>query len=328
MLYYCEYPTIRKKFDAIVVITFKNVEEKGMREVIVRELVDAVKEVAGEGYEVCHNLAKKNNGVEFQAIIVRMLGDVASSLVYVDKYLDDIENGYMTIAEVAKAVFRIYENNKNPNLEIDISKLMNKQYILDHVEYQIVNSERNAEKLHGVPSRKIVDLAALYRTVVSDDDNGTVSYVVSNETIVIAGISIEELDEAAARNTEKIGFVVQSMAEEMAEMIGMSEAEEMAEAMSGGYQMFVLSNTRKSNGANIILYGKELAALAERIDDDFFILPSSIHELIAIPASQVEADALKQMVRDVNDVAVSEEEVLGYEVYRYCRETGKVMIAV
>lgn len=297
-----------------------------MREAILRELVEEVMAVAGEGYEVHSNLVKKNNGVELQAIIVRQPGEVVTPTVYVDKYLEDIENGLATAEEAAKAVFQVYLDNKNPDLGIDISKLSNKQYILDNVEYQLVNAERNADRLQGAPSKKVADLAALYRTVVSSDENGTASYIVTNEAMVKAGISIEELDEAAARNTEKKGFVIQSIAEVMAGMMGVPE--EMVEEMEGGPQMFVLSNASKTNGANIIMYAKELAALAERIDDDFFILPSSIHELLAIPASQVdEAEQLRQMVREVNDTQVAPDEILGYEVYRYNRETGEVEVA-
>lgn len=76
-----------------------------------------------------------------------------------------------------------------------------------------MNAERNAERLETVPARRIADLAALYRVVVSEDETGTASYILSTEQRLNAQISVEELDEAAMINTSKVGFTVQSMYE-------------------------------------------------------------------------------------------------------------------
>lgn len=190
----------------------------------------------------------------------------------------------------------------------------------------MVNAERNAERLETVPARRIADLAALYRVVVSEDETGTASYILSTEQRLNAQISVEELDEAAMINTSKVGFTVQSMYEVMAEMMHIDEStvEEMCE---GGLGMFVLSNKRKINGASIILYNEQLAQLSEKLNDDLLIMPSSIHEVLAVPASSMNAIDLKQMVREVNDTEVSEQEILGYSVYRYNRKTGAVEVA-
>lgn len=297
-----------------------------MRNTIVRELVEAVKEVAGEVYQVRTNEVRKNNGVVLQAVVIREEGESVSPAIYIDKFIEDIEKEEVTVAEVAEKIFGMYEENRKPELGATVSDLTKKEFILGHVEYQLVNADRNAERLQGVPSKKIADLAALYRTVISNDERGTASYIVSDEMMKNAGISIEELDEATDRNTKNAGFLVKSMQQVMAEMMGMPE--EMAEAMADGPQMFVLTNDRKTNGASILLFKEQLVELAEKVDDDFFILPSSIHELLAIPASQVDdAEQLRQMVREVNDTQVAPDEILGYEVYLYNRETGEVEVA-
>lgn len=296
-----------------------------MREAIVKELVEAVKEIAGEGYVVSKSEVKKNNGVELLAIIVRTPEEVVSPTIYVDKFVEDIEKEDMTVMEAAQRVFDIYQENKNPALGIDIKKLTDREYILENVEYQLVNAERNAEKLKGVPGKKVADLVAIYRTVVKKDENGVASYILSNEQLNMAGISVEEIDEAAKRNTLKSGFLVRTMCEIMAEMMGMDK--EDAEAMSDVPWMLVLTNDRKTNGANILLYNEKLEEVAERLQGDFYILPSSIHEVLAIPAKDAEPEQLRAMVKEVNDNEVAPEEILGYEVYRYNRETGEIEVA-
>lgn len=177
-----------------------------MRNTIVRELVEAVKEVAGEVYQVRTNEVRKNNGVVLQAVVIREEGESVSPAIYIDKFIEDIKKQEVTVAEVAEKIFGMYEENRKPELGATVSDLTKKEFILGHVEYQLVNADRNAERLQGVPSKKIADLAALYRTVISNDERGTASYIVSDEMMKNAGISIEELDEAADRNTKNAGF--------------------------------------------------------------------------------------------------------------------------
>lgn len=87
-----------------------------MRKEIVRELVDGVKLIAGSGYEVVEKQIKKNNGVEFQAVIVRGPGDVAAPTIYVESYIEKIERDEMTVMEVAQKIFDTYDEAKNLDL--------------------------------------------------------------------------------------------------------------------------------------------------------------------------------------------------------------------
>lgn len=97
--------------------------------------------------------------------------------------------------------------------------------------------------------------------------------------------------------------------------------------MAGNGYSVTAQETTKNNGANIMLYKEYLEIAAEKMNGDFYILPSSIHELLAVPVSTAEIEKLRQMVKEVNDNEVAPEEILGYEVYRYNRETGEVEVA-
>ena len=289
-----------------------------MRKEIVRELVDGVKLIAGSGYEVVEKQIRKNNGTERQAVIIRGPSDAAASVIYVENY---IEKDGMTVMEAAQKIFDTYEESKNPDFGFDVNDLTKKEYILNHVEYQLVNAERNAEKLKCVPSKKIADLVALYKVVTNEYSERIACFVLQNEVMNLAGITLEELDEAAAHNTKKNGFIIKTMQEVMAEITGIEEMEDES-------NIFVLTNKRKINGANILLFKEKIAEVAEKAEDDLFILPSSIHELLAIPAGQADIDMLRQMVREVNDTEVAPDEILSYEVYLYDRDTGEIKIAV
>lgn len=297
-----------------------------MREAIVKELVGAVKEMAGNGYSVTAQETTKNNGVKMLGIEIRKPEETVVPRLYVDGIVDRVEDGFMTVEDAAKKVFEMYQNSETPEIEMNVEKLIDRKFILDHVEYQLVNAERNAEKLKDIPGKKIADLVAIYRVVVSAGEDGMMSYVLTKATLDRSGISFEELDEAAKKNTEKSGFSVRTMSEVMCELMGVNVSQEIEEP--DGPQMYILTNARKLHGANIMLYKEYLEIAAEKMNGDFYIIPSSIHELIAVPVSAQGLEELREMVKEVNDNQLAPEEILGYEVYRYNRETGEVEVAV
>lgn len=297
-----------------------------MREAIVKELVGAVKEMAGNGYSVTAQETTKNNGVKMLGIEIRKPEETVVPRLYVDGIVDRVEDGFMTVEDAAKKVFEMYQNSETPEIEMNVEKLIDRKFILDHVEYQLVNAERNAEKLKDIPGKKIADLVAIYRVVAIADEDGMMSYVLTKANLDRSGISFEELDEAAKKNTEKSGFSVRTMSEVMCELMGVNVGQEVEEP--DGPQMYILTNARKLHGANIMLYKEYLEIAAEKMNGDFYIIPSSIHELIAVPVSAQGLEELREMVKEVNDNQLAPEEILGYEVYRYNRETGEVEVAV
>ena len=80
--------------------------------------------------------------------------------------------------------------------------------------------------------------------------------------------------------------------------------------------MYVISNTTKANGASVIVYSDALQQVAENLGSDLYILPSSIHEVLALPVGNKDVDSLEEMVRCVNQTEVSPTEVLSDNTYR------------
>lgn len=92
--------------------------------------------------------------------------------------------------------------------------------------------------------------------------------------------------------------------------------------------MHVATTENSCFGAGIIAIPDFLEDAAEKMHGDFYILPSSIHEIILIPADcGVDASELRDMVYDVNKVEVSEEEKLSDNVYFYSAAEHTLKIA-
>lgn len=163
-----------------------------MREEILRELTEEVKVIVGEERKVICREISKNNGVKLQGITIAAKNEFMAPTIYVDGYVEKISDGEMSIEEAAETIVEIYHQNQGMDLGVDTSVLGSKEFILGKVEYQLVNTEGNKKRLENVPHKELLDLSAVYRVVVSRDENGSASYMVTNEMIETAGITMPE----------------------------------------------------------------------------------------------------------------------------------------
>ena len=67
--------------------------------------------------------------------------------------------------------------------------------------------------------------------------------------------------------------------------------------------------------------------IAEKVGGDYFVLPSSVHEVLIMPKSEdMDPKELRNMVQDVNATQVAEGEILSDQVYGYDAKTHKLSI--
>ena len=92
-------------------------------------------------------------------------------------------------------------------------------------------------------------------------------------------------------------------------------------------QMFVISNTSKVNGAASMFYEDVLSDLAEKMGTNLYILPSSIHESIAVSAKMGNPEHLAEMVAEINAGQVTPEEQLSDHVYLFNAEEKTLTLA-
>lgn len=289
-----------------------------MREEILRKLVKEVKTIVGSDYKVVTKEIIKNNNVKLNAIIITAEIQTMAPTIYVDNYIEKIASGETNVEKAAAEIVELYHQYSKPDLDIDISELQSKAFILGNVCYQLVNTEKNKERLQNLPHKEVLDLSAIYRVKINEET----SYVVNADMLKIAELTTQELDEAAKRNTKKGGFRISTMQEILFSF------DITADIESGIPEIYVLTNTSGNNGANILLYKEKLKELADKICGDFYILPSSIHEVLALPVCSVaDPKELLNMVRTINQTEVDDEEVLSNCVYIYRKDEEKLNIA-
>lgn len=290
----------------------------------IEEFTEAIeKELAqelGAGYrtKIC-NVMKENDSLNHGIAIVKGDENMAPTL-YVDAHYEDYVRGHVSIPQVVKKLLRVYRYTlENP---VGISSAINLtsfDVVSDKVCMYLVNKDLNTEWLEDTVHVDFLDLAIAFKIVFTIED-GLASIRVSTKVFECWGISVDELYKIALQNSIKLMPEVIRPLEEIVRERGF--------ITPGGFDLYVITNKTCSNGAGVILYPGVLKNLATELNSDLFILPSSRHEVIVVPEeTAMDVYALREMVNEVNTNEIDRDDLLSFNVYKYVRETDKVVIA-
>ena len=267
-----------------------------------------------------------------EAVIVNLGKDErqACPTIYLDEMFERY-NACGSLPTVMKEIAEIFSvgMEKAP----DVMDKMDIENCKDRIIFQLINTEQNKELLANVPYRPFQDLAIIYRVVVEMKEEGLATAIVTNKMADAIGINEEELFKLAAENTKRINPVkvvgMNAMLRETFASTGASEEElnMMFGMMPEEEVMFVITNSRNMNGAISMMYEDNLHELAEKIGDDLYILPSSVHEVLAVPASLQSPEELAEMVHTINMGQVSLEDRLSNQVYHYDKSARTLELA-
>lgn len=190
---------------------------------------------------------------------------------------------------------------------------------------KLVNTERNESLVEQSISKEFLDLSAVVRIVLKMDKEGMASMALSKGAAEILGMTEEEIYAAALANTLRL-FPPKLM--NLGRYVEMSIGGKL---LFGEDEVttYILTNQKEVDGAFYLMSQELVGAIAEMLEDDLYILPSSVNEVLLVRASEVKdgVDGLKAMVRDVNETIVAEKEILSYSVYHYDKEHGITIAA-
>lgn len=281
-----------------------------------------VEKRAGENYHVKLNDVVKNNGIILRGITLMQDDSNISPTIYLNPYYDAYENGETTLGTVIDEVIDTYERNK-VNRSIDMRFFLDYDSVKTRITYKLINTEKNKELLNDIPHIPFHDLSIVFQCLISGERFGNATILIHNVHLQLWKVNARELYERAMENTPILqGYDVTDMNTVLEEMRAFEEIEdtEYEEDIQQQVPMYVLSNKSRVHGAACILYPDILKDFAAVVEKDLYVLPSSIHEVILLPAEGTEdSEQLKAMVHEINESQVEDEEVLSDSVYFYRR---------
>lgn len=292
---------------------------------------EEVERRTGENYRVRLNDVRKNNGVVLRGLTVMQDDSNISPTIYLNNYYEEYTSGRVTLVNVVNDVMDTYNRNK-VNQSVDMRYFLNYESVKQNVIYKLVNTEKNKTLLEDVPHIEFLDLSIVFQCLIAQEEFGTASILIHNIHLKLWDVSAEELYQAAKENTQRLQkYEIKSMTDVLYEIMMEEEPEDFdyEDCMAGfrdSVPMYVLSNRRRVEGAACILYPNLIQDFADAIGSSFYIIPSSVHEVILLPAGQdEESTEIKSMIQEINDTQVRVEEILSYSLYFYDREEGKII---
>lgn len=303
---------------------FKGVVEEKFKEFLPEKYQDAQVEI--------RPVDKVNRTLDGLSISVNKPGMNISPTIYVNHMYEDYvttENLNATLERAAEGFMKAMEQKES----INVSELTNAECAKDKIVFQLINTEQNKEMLANMPHREFKDLSVIYRMVVKIDGEGIASTPVHNGLADTLGFTEEQMFKLAAENTKRLlPPVIKSMNDVMRDIFmkdGMPPeiADMMLGEMPPEQQMYVISNNKGINGSVSMLYEDGLHDLAEKLGSDLYIMPSSIHEVIAVSTDMGNPNELAAMVAEINMDQVALDERLSNQVYHYDKDLRKVTLA-
>lgn len=285
------------------------------------------KEYRGAEVEIIH--VRRNNDQEQAGLTINRNGRTASARIYLEEYYNRFPD-WVSDEAILQAVAGDYlAEESEMEWKADMAEAIKDfDSIKENIRVLVVNKDMNRESLRDCPKKEVegTDLVAAFRIMLYKEGKEHAGVTVTDETMKGWDMDVDSLYETALKNTAaqapaQINSVMSMFFD------GLEPLEPKEVFRNEG--LYILSNPQKDHGAAVMLYPGLLQSIAEAAHSSFYILPSSIHEVMLMKEGNgMDAKQLQSMVMDINQSEVAPQEVLSNQVYFYDGKEQKISLAL
>lgn len=278
-----------------------------------------------EGYRMEIRQVIKNNDLQLDSLVILSDEINISPNFYLQQYYQKYLDG-AAMETMIQNILETYEKTKQTigRYSMDLSF----DACRERIVYHLTSNEKNNKRLEKVPFIPFLDMVITFHVLMLEEEKGIGSIMIHEGLQNEWDVSTKELFRLAQENTMRLfpmkvcpmGQMVCDLVIRIGEHPEAEECADIPEEEQGYQELLVVSNQKGINGAAVLLYPGCLAKLAELCEGDYYILPSSIHEVLVLPdGSDIMESDLQRMVREVNEKCVQPDEILSDCVYHYSR---------
>lgn len=288
-------------------------------------VLEGIRERLGEDLDYEYKSVTKNNGIVLDGLLIRDKNVCISPTVYVNDYYDSYVAG-QELQEIIDKIEEIYKENTISE-GFDAEKYCCFDNIKDHVLYKIINYEKNTELFKDIPYKKYLDLAIVYYINIKDETFDNASILINNNQLKVWGVNEDEIDILAKKNTPLVHKPeIKTMADTLIDLMSDPDDDTIEFLKNENSPMYVVSNEDKVFGAAVMLYDGLFREFSKRLNGSFYVIPSSIHELILVPSKYVEdSSILDDMICEINATEVPMTDVLSNHAYFYDKKKDEIV---
>ncbi len=258
----------------------------------------------------------KNNGIKRFGVVVKGSNMEIGPVFYLE---DKIEAGW-TVEELADFVVEAYEHNDATEVIDILDVIHNFEAAKGYLTVQLISKERNFETLRDTPYRDFLDLAAIIAITYPLPEGGNGRVVVNNGLLGLWNVEFDVVYGIAMNNLS----LKQPKFFDLFDLVSGLDPE-IGEIWDDSGYMYVLTNLNQAEnyGAAQILRPGYLDILAEKLNSDLILVPSSVHEWIILKdCGKFHERELAEMVKNVNENVLDETDILSNHAYFWSRKGG------
>ncbi len=259
---------------------------------------------------------RKNNNVIYYGLIMQKAEHNIAPTLYLNHFYEMYQQG-AGMEEILQRILEAYEGGEVKE-SIDMDFFCRFDEVKERIAYRLINAERNKELLEQIPHILFLDLAICFYYAFSHERLGEGMILIHNSHMDMWGADTKALKHLAEENTKRLFPPT---------MVSMKMLFTELLEEEGAPELYVLTNEKKCQGAAAMLYPNILEEMADKLGGNFYILPSSIHEVILLKERGDErAKDLRSMILEANSTQVATEEVLSDYPYYYDAKEKKVTV--
>ena len=261
---------------------------------------------------------QKMQGESYQGLQIKRDGSNVGITMDMCNFFAELEDGvpyHDVMLDVRDAVSEAL--NHSLSMNVDVGRLSNYEEMKHSLTVQLVSTEKNKEMLSRVPHKEMADMSVVYRFDLGETSSGNATILINNQMLQYYGITAEQLHADAMIYAPMMHpGSIRSM-----ESVLFGFPEEETIDPEGPPKLYVVTNDKSMNGAGVITYPDFMDQAAEKMGGSFYILPSSIHEVLIMKETpEIDVNNLVDMVTSINATQVMPADQLTDNVYHYDAE--------
>ena len=285
---------------------------------------------------------EKNNGAKMMGLSIRYPDINISPNIYLDQYYTAYLNSGLNFEAIMKDIAEVYLENEMDQ-GIDVNRILSPEFLKDHLYFTVVGEQANAEQLKHMPHESMHDMAMVYKIDTTEITGVPSSITVTDKVFQLAGMDMAEMQEIASQNTPLLKpYSFRPITDVLRDIYtkdlkdsgmllsdGLDEAVEALLSTQDMPQLYCLSNQQGFQGAAAMYYPGVMEEVAKTLGGSFYILPSSIHEVLITPKStELDYENLMDLVKEINGSDImNNTEILTDNVYSYNSRTREFLTA-
>lgn len=261
----------------------------------------------------------KNNGLTCEGLIMVRPNRNISPTIYLPPYYHRYLEG-VSMEDIYDDILATYYEHL-PKNNFDISFFTDFDKVKDSIVMRLVDAKRNESLLEQVPHVLVLDLAIVFCALVSVEEAEQGSILIHNAHLEYWNVDAKMLYPLAVENAQRLQpyyyrelrYALEDMGRDTSDLPYM-----------GKPSMYFLSNEKKIYGASVVLYPGVLENIANEIESDLIMIPSSVHEWLLLGTledyeEEIDASYLSMLVKEINETELADDEVLADHIYYYKR---------